>query len=139
MRHPSVPPRSPDARPYGASTPIFVQAGQLHARVKPPQLAAFSFPILARGIALPALHFAHFGAKRSLRRTYSSTGPGCAHCEAYFRTMRCVELRSEYPCHLRAISALEEGVAVTCDIAADFAMLCSNCHRMIHRYAVRAI
>jgi 5-methylcytosine-specific restriction protein A len=37
--------------------------------------------------------------------------------------------------HLKAISTLEEGVAVTYDIAADFAVLCSNCHRMIHRYA----
>lgn len=37
--------------------------------------------------------------------------------------------------HLKAISTLEEGVAVTYDIAADFAVLCSNCHRIIHRYA----
>jgi hypothetical protein len=28
---------------------------------------------------------------------------------------------------------LEEGVAVTYDVAADFAVLCANCHRMIHR------
>lgn len=26
----------------------------------------------------------------------------------------------------------EEGVAVTYDVAADFAVLCANCHRMIH-------
>jgi 5-methylcytosine-specific restriction protein A len=37
--------------------------------------------------------------------------------------------------HLKAISALEEGVAVAYDIAADFAVLCSNCHRVIHRSA----
>ena len=37
--------------------------------------------------------------------------------------------------HLKAISTLEEGVAVAYNIAADFAVLCSNCHRMIHRYA----
>jgi 5-methylcytosine-specific restriction protein A len=37
--------------------------------------------------------------------------------------------------HLKAISTLEEGVAVHYDIAADFAVLCSNCHRMIHRSA----
>ena len=37
--------------------------------------------------------------------------------------------------HLRPIATLEEGVAVTYDIAADFAVLCSNCHRMIHRSA----
>jgi 5-methylcytosine-specific restriction enzyme A len=37
--------------------------------------------------------------------------------------------------HLKAISTLEEGVAVAYNIAADFAVLCSNCHRMIHRCA----
>jgi 5-methylcytosine-specific restriction enzyme A len=37
--------------------------------------------------------------------------------------------------HLKAISALEEGVPVHYDIAEDFAVLCSNCHRMIHRSA----
>jgi 5-methylcytosine-specific restriction enzyme A len=35
--------------------------------------------------------------------------------------------------HLRPISTLEEGVAVRFDVASDFAVLCSNCHRMIHR------
>ena len=35
--------------------------------------------------------------------------------------------------HLRPISLLEEGTAVSYDIATDFAVLCSNCHRMIHR------
>lgn len=35
--------------------------------------------------------------------------------------------------HLRPIATLEEGVAVTYDVAADFAVLCANCHRMIHR------
>jgi hypothetical protein len=37
--------------------------------------------------------------------------------------------------HLRPIASLQEGIAVTYDIAADFAVLCSNCHRMIHRSA----
>jgi 5-methylcytosine-specific restriction protein A len=37
--------------------------------------------------------------------------------------------------HLRPIASLEEGVAVTYDVAADFAVLCANCHRMIHRSA----
>jgi 5-methylcytosine-specific restriction enzyme A len=37
--------------------------------------------------------------------------------------------------HLRPISSLEEGMTVSYDIAADFAVLCSNCHRMIHRIA----
>jgi len=37
--------------------------------------------------------------------------------------------------HLKPISTLEEGVTVHYDIATDFAVLCSNCHRMIHRTA----
>jgi 5-methylcytosine-specific restriction enzyme A len=37
--------------------------------------------------------------------------------------------------HLKAISTLDEGVAVQYDMAEDFAVLCSNCHRMIHRSA----
>lgn len=36
---------------------------------------------------------------------------------------------------LKGISTLDEGVAVPYDIAEDFAVLCSNCHRMIHRSA----
>jgi 5-methylcytosine-specific restriction protein A len=35
--------------------------------------------------------------------------------------------------HLKPISKLEEGVAVTYDVAEDFAVLCANCHRMIHK------
>lgn len=35
--------------------------------------------------------------------------------------------------HLRPIAKLEEGIPVKYDVAADFAVLCSNCHRMIHR------
>ena len=35
--------------------------------------------------------------------------------------------------HLTPISTLTEGVAVRYNIAKDFAVLCSNCHRMIHR------
>ncbi len=36
--------------------------------------------------------------------------------------------------HLRPISDLEESVAVKYDVATDFAVLCANCHRMIHRF-----
>ena len=35
--------------------------------------------------------------------------------------------------HLRTIASVEKGVAVTYDVAADFAVLCANCHRKIHR------
>lgn len=37
--------------------------------------------------------------------------------------------------HLRPIATLEEGIPVTYDLATDFAVLCSNCHRMIHRFS----
>jgi 5-methylcytosine-specific restriction protein A len=36
--------------------------------------------------------------------------------------------------HLHPIATLEEGVPVKYDVAGDFAVLCSNCHRMIHRF-----
>ncbi|MBZ9602230.1 MrcB family domain-containing protein [Phyllobacterium chamaecytisi] len=35
--------------------------------------------------------------------------------------------------HLRPISSLDEGSAVDYNVADDFAVLCANCHRMIHR------
>jgi len=35
--------------------------------------------------------------------------------------------------HLRPLSALEEGTTVTYDVMKDFAVLCPNCHRAIHR------
>jgi len=35
--------------------------------------------------------------------------------------------------HLKPIGSLNEGEVVSYDIAADFAVLCSNCHRMIHK------
>jgi 5-methylcytosine-specific restriction protein A len=35
--------------------------------------------------------------------------------------------------HLKPIGGLEEGVPVKYDVALDFAVLCANCHRMIHR------
>lgn len=35
--------------------------------------------------------------------------------------------------HLKPISGLEEGAPVKYDVALDFAVLCANCHRMIHR------
>jgi 5-methylcytosine-specific restriction protein A len=37
--------------------------------------------------------------------------------------------------HLKPISELEEGVPVKYGVALDFAVLCANCHRMIHRTA----
>jgi 5-methylcytosine-specific restriction protein A len=37
--------------------------------------------------------------------------------------------------HRKPLASLEEGKAVRYDVAADFAVLCANCHRMIHRLA----
>jgi 5-methylcytosine-specific restriction protein A len=37
--------------------------------------------------------------------------------------------------HLKPIGELEEGMPVKYDVALDFAVLCANCHRMIHRTA----
>jgi 5-methylcytosine-specific restriction enzyme A len=37
--------------------------------------------------------------------------------------------------HLRPIATLEEGTPVKYEVAVDFAVLCSNCHRMIHRFS----
>jgi hypothetical protein len=35
--------------------------------------------------------------------------------------------------HLRPLASLKEGTSGVYDVAKDFAVLCSNCHRMIHR------
>ncbi len=35
---------------------------------------------------------------------------------------------------MRPIATLEEGMPVKYEVAADFVVLCSNCHRMIHRF-----
>jgi NAD(P)H dehydrogenase (quinone) len=51
----------------------------------------------------------------------------------FFRNKRGMLCLSTGGTHLRPIATLEEGVAVTYDVVADFAVLCANCHRMIHR------
>jgi 5-methylcytosine-specific restriction enzyme A len=35
--------------------------------------------------------------------------------------------------HLKPLASLQEGVPVVFDVATDFAILCANCHRMIHQ------
>ena len=37
--------------------------------------------------------------------------------------------------YLKSISSLAEGIPVKFNTATDFAVLCSNCHRMIHKMA----
>lgn len=62
-------------------------------------------------------HGAHCQACRiSFGEVYGSLGNG--YIEAH---------------HLRPLSALKEGEVTTYDVATDFAVLCANCHRMIHR------
>lgn len=36
--------------------------------------------------------------------------------------------------HLKPLSTLEEGSVISYSISSDFAVLCANCHRMIHRW-----
>jgi 5-methylcytosine-specific restriction protein A len=62
-------------------------------------------------------------------------GTRCQACDLEF-TERYGEIGKGFieAHHLRPIGTLEEGVAVKYDVAADFAVLCSNCHRMIHRF-----
>jgi 5-methylcytosine-specific restriction enzyme A len=63
-------------------------------------------------------------------------GSRCQACNLNF-TERYGEIGKDFieAHHLRPIASLEEGVAVKYDVAADFAVLCSNCHRMIHRFS----
>jgi 5-methylcytosine-specific restriction protein A len=61
-------------------------------------------------------------------------GSRCQACDVDLRE-RYGPIGQEYieAHHLRPISTLEEGVLVRYDVATDFAVLCPNCHRMIHR------
>ena len=61
-------------------------------------------------------------------------GTSCQACEMDFVT-RYGDIGEGFieAHHLKPISSLEEGVPVKYDVASDFAVLCSNCHRMIHR------
>jgi 5-methylcytosine-specific restriction enzyme A len=61
-------------------------------------------------------------------------GTRCQACEFDFR--ECYgEIGRDFieAHHLKPIGSLNEGEAVSYDIATDFAVLCSNCHRMIHK------
>jgi 5-methylcytosine-specific restriction protein A len=61
-------------------------------------------------------------------------GTTCQACELNFGT-RYGEIGEGFieAHHLRPIGTLEEGVPIKYDVAAEFAVLCANCHRMIHR------
>jgi len=61
-------------------------------------------------------------------------GYRCQACDLEF-TEQYGEIGKDYieAHHLKPISDLEEGKAVEYDVKKDFAVLCANCHRMIHR------
>lgn len=73
----------------------------------------------------------HPSASREAKRHHGLTCQGCG--------FRFIQLYGELgdgfieAHHLRPLSDLQEGVPVRYDVATDFAVLCSNCHRMIHR------
>jgi 5-methylcytosine-specific restriction protein A len=72
--------------------------------------------------------------RKAAREAKRHHGMRCQACDLEFEE-RYGELGKGFieAHHLRPISSLEEGVAVSYDAATDFAVLCSNCHRMIHR------
>jgi 5-methylcytosine-specific restriction protein A len=61
-------------------------------------------------------------------------GTTCQACDLNFGT-RYGEIGEGFieAHHLRPIGTLEEGVPIKYDVASEFAVLCANCHRMIHR------
>lgn len=71
---------------------------------------------------------------RAAKAAKKHHGTRCQACDLSFAE-RYGELGSGFieAHHMRPIASLEEGAAVSYDIAKDFAVLCSNCHRMIHR------
>jgi len=66
-------------------------------------------------------------------------GTRCQACGFDFASKYGVQLGEGFieAHHLRPLSSLEEGEVATYTVATDFAVLCSNCHRMIHRMILR--
>lgn len=73
---------------------------------------------------------------RAAREAKKYHGVRCQGCNLQF-SERYGELGDGFieAHHLKPVASLEEGTAVSYDVAKDFAVLCSNCHRMIHRTA----
>jgi 5-methylcytosine-specific restriction enzyme A len=70
-------------------------------------------------------------AAKSAKRLH---GTRCQACDLDF-SERYGEIGSGFieAHHLRPIASLTEGIPVQYDLASEFAVLCANCHRMIHR------
>ncbi|MHC4040787.1 MrcB family domain-containing protein [Bradyrhizobium sp. 23AC] len=71
---------------------------------------------------------------KAAKAAKSHHGTKCQACELEFHE-RYGEIGRGFieAHHLKPIGSLNEGEAVSYDVATDFAVLCSNCHRMIHR------
>jgi 5-methylcytosine-specific restriction enzyme A len=71
---------------------------------------------------------------RASREAKEYHGTTCQGCGFEFRS-RYGEIGRGYieAHHLRPLGELQEGVPIRYEVAHDFAVLCSNCHRMIHR------
>jgi 5-methylcytosine-specific restriction protein A len=72
--------------------------------------------------------------RTAARRAKQHHGTRCQACELDFAE-RYGDIGEGFieAHHLRPISSLNEGVSVVYEVATDFAVLCANCHRMIHR------
>ena len=81
-----------------------------------------------------ALHKRIERNRMATRRAKQHHGTTCQACDLNFAD-RYGEIGQGFieAHHLRPISSLDEGVATELNVADDFAVLCSNCHRMIHR------
>jgi 5-methylcytosine-specific restriction protein A len=112
--------------------------GGIEGDVEPHAELADEFKISAQATVIETRKYA-FHRKVERNRTAAKQakkfhGTRCQACELDFEE-RYGKIGKGFieAHHLKPISTLEEGVAVTYDVAADFAVLCANCHRMIHR------
>jgi 5-methylcytosine-specific restriction protein A len=71
---------------------------------------------------------------RAVREAKNHHGTRCQACEMSFADVY-GEIGEGFieAHHLRPIASLEEGVPVHYNVSSDFAVLCANCHRMIHK------
>jgi 5-methylcytosine-specific restriction protein A len=73
---------------------------------------------------------------RAARRAKLHHGHRCQACEFDFeRAYGPLGAGFIEAHHRKPLASLEEGKPVAYDVAKDFAVLCANCHRMIHRMA----
>lgn len=80
------------------------------------------------------MHYRIERNSRAARLAKSHHGYTCQVCDFNFYTVY-GDIGKDFieAHHLKPISSLEAGTKVRYDVATDFAVLCSNCHRMVHR------